>query len=339
MSEENTRDPLNEASGSAPFQPTEPLPTAWQSDPAPQFPPPPRFGQNQHFAHPQQFNQSQQFAPPQPPPGGYYDQQGNYVPPQPPPGGYYDQQGNYVPPQYTSQSGQGGWNGGQPPQRSRGVPIWAWILLFVALSAIGAGVLFLTGVFSSSSDVTEGPTTAPASEQPTIPAPSPVTTAPGPVPTSPVPSPTTAPSPTTSPGQKPTVDIHQGSAVVGNWTLDVSEYNADATEALASGFLRSTPASGNKFIGVEFTFTNNGDAAADPFTDMFFTLMDDSLTTTYREEWALDRDDTVVTMDEVEVGKSGSGWVFFEVPKEFSGGILEIWDFSLDGKDVYLKIG
>lgn len=67
-------------------------------------------------------------------------------------------------------------------------------------------------------------------------------------------------------------------------------------------FLPSTPNPGNKFIGVKFTFTNNGMAASDPFTDMFFTLMDESLTVTYREEWALDRDDTVVAMDEVGVG-------------------------------------
>lgn len=80
-------------------------------------------------------------------------------------------------------------------------------------------------------------------------------------------------------------------------------------------------------------------AASDPFTDMFFTLMDDSLTTTYREEWALDRDDTVVAMDEVGAGNPGSGWVFFEVPRDFSGGVLEIWDFSFDAEDVYLKIG
>ena len=39
------------------------------------------------------------------------------------------------------------------------------------------------------------------------------------------------------------------------------------------------------------------------------------------------------------VGKSGSGWVFFEVPRDFSSGVLEIWDFSFDAEDVYLKIG
>lgn len=338
MSEENAKGPLDEAAGSTPVQPTEPLPSgqSWTSSPAPQFPP--QGGQGTaSFA--QQgtlgYGQSQQ-----------YSQAPQYGAPQFPQGGYYDQQGNYIPPQYNSQSGQGGWNGGQVPQRSSGgVPLWAWILLVVAAVAITVGVLFLTGVLGSSSNSDENPkaTTAPASEQPTIPAPSPVTTVPSPSSSaqgssteSPSPRPTTS-SPT--PGQKPTVEVHEGQAVVGNWKLEVSEYNPDATDMLAGGFLPSTPSLGNKFIGVKFTFTNNGAGAADPFTDMFFTLMDDSLTTTYREEWALDREDTVVAMDEVDAGNSGLGWVFFEVPKDFSTGVLDIWDFAFDAADVYLKIG
>ncbi len=388
MSDENAKDPRNEAAGSTPFQPTEPLPSvdAWQSVSPPQFPPqgsgpdvpfappqgqrvqpgqeqygqppqpgqeqPPQYGagygQNnghgqqpafgygqQQYAQGQSYGQGQQFAQPQQYSQAYgqgpqYNQSQQFAAPQAPQGGYYDQQGNYIPPQYNSQSGQGGWNSGHTVQRSGGgVPIWAWILLVVAVLAIAVGVLFLTGVLGSSSDSIENPkaTTAPASDQPTIPAPSPVPTL-------------SSPSPTiSSPGQKPTVQVQEGSAVVGNWKLEISEYNADTTDLLASGFLPSTPSPGNKFIGIQFVFTNSGTVAADPFTDMFFTLMDDSLTVTYREEWALDRDDTVVAMDEVEVGKSGSGWVFFEVPKAFSGGVLEIWDFSFDAEDVYLKIG
>ncbi len=394
MSEENAKDPLNEAAGSTPFQPTEPLPSAqaWQSTPAPQFPPqggqptasfapqgqsgvpqgqqygaqpgypqndtygqqaafghgqpyaqgqqyaPQPYGQGQPYGHGQQFGQPQQFQ--QYGPGQQYTPDQQFGAQQFPQGGYYDQQGRYVPPQYNSQSGQGGWNGGQPPRTSGdGVPIWAWILLLVAAAAIALGVLFLTGVFASSSDsaANSPATAAPSSDEPTIPAPTPVTTVPSPSALStdsPSPNPTTA-----SPGQKPTVKIQEGSAVVGNWKLEVSEYNTDATDMLASGFLPSTPSAGNKFIGVKFTFTNNGTGASDPFTDMFLTLMDESLTTSYREEWALDRDDTVVAMDEVAAGKSGPGWVFFEVPKDFTTGVLEIWDFSFDAEDVYLKIG
>lgn len=319
------------------------------------------YGQQAAFGYGQQYAQGQQYAS-QPYGQGQqagqqfnaqqygqnqqYNQAPQFAAPQLPQGGYYDQQGKYVPPQYNSQNGQGGWNGGQVPQKSGGgVPIWAWILLVVAAIAITVGVLFLTGVLGSSSNSTESPqaTTAPKSEQPTIPAPSPVTTLPSPSASAKSPgteSPSASPSTgSASPGQKPTVEIQEGSAVVGNWKLEISEYNTDATDMLASGFLPSTPSAGNKFIGVKFTFTNNGTGVADPFTDMFFTLMDDSLTTTYREEWALDRDDTVVAMDEVEVGKSGPGWVFFEVPKDFSTGVLEIWDFSFDAEDVYLKIG
>ena len=349
MSEENAKDPLNEAAGSTPFQPTEPLPSAqaWKSASAPHFPPQgngqdvpfappqgqqpalgygqPQYAQGQPYGHGQPFVQPQQYSQPYAQ-GPQYNQSPQFAPPQAPQGGYYDQRGNYIPPQYNSQSGQGGWNGGQPPQRSRGVPAWAWILLIVALSAIAVGVLFLMGVFNSTSEVAENPT-VPASDQPTIPTPSPVPTLSSPAPT------------IGTPGQKPTVQIQEGAAVVGDWTLEISEYTADMTDALARGFLPSTPNPGNKFIGVKFTFTNNGMAASDPFTDMFFTLMDESLTVTYREEWALDRDDTVVAMDEVGVGKSGSGWVFFEVPRDFSSGVLEIWDFSFDAEDVYLKIG
>lgn len=335
MSEENTREPLNQDSGLAPFQPTEPLPTAWQSGSAPQFPPhqpSPSFAPQDQYSPSGQDASGQWYAPPSQYAQGQsygsqpYGQDQQFAPPQAPQGGYYDQRGNYIPPQYNSQSGQGGWNGGQPPQRSRGVPAWAWILLIVALSAIAVGVLFLMGVFNSTSEVAENPTVL-ASDQPTIPTPSPVPTLSSPAPT------------IGTPGQKPTVQIQEGAAVVGDWTLEISEYTADMTDALARGFLPSTPNPGNKFIGVKFTFTNNGMAASDPFTDMFFTLMDESLTVTYREEWALDRDDTVVAMDEVGVGKSGSGWVFFEVPRDFSSGVLEIWDFSFDAEDVYLKIG
>lgn len=131
------------------------------------------YGQQAAFGYGQQYAQGQQYAS-QPYGQGQqagqqfnaqqygqnqqYNQAPQFAAPQLPQGGYYDQQGKYVPPQYNSQNGQGGWNGGQVPQKSGGgVPIWAWILLVVAAIAITVGVLFLTGVLGSSSNSTESP--------------------------------------------------------------------------------------------------------------------------------------------------------------------------------------
>ncbi len=247
-------------------------------------------------------------------------------------GGYYDQQGNYVPPQYSGPGGN--WNppGGQPPTKG-GFPVWGWILAVVALVAIVVGILFATGVLGGADEPSPTPT---PSASVTTPAPSPTTTEPVPTPTTtePAPSPTT-----TSPNPNPGGTINEGSATVGNWTVESANFNPNANDILAGGMLPATPTAGNKFIGVQLRFTNNGSTSADPYLNMYVSLTDESLSANYSEEWVFDRDDTMISIGDVDPGQAGEGWVFFEVPEGFSGGVLEMWDFENALDDVYLRVG
>ncbi|MFT0846807.1 DUF4352 domain-containing protein [Actinomycetaceae bacterium L2_0104] len=248
-------------------------------------------------------------------------------------GDYY----NPVPPQYGAPGGQ--WNppGGPPPAKKR-FPVWGWILVLLAIAAITVGVLFATGVLGGEDEAEANPTpTQPVTPAPATP-PSPnSTTPPVPVPTPTAPDPTTPPSTDPSPGSGSA--INEGAVDIAYWTVEVVDFNPDANSILAEGFSAATPAAGNKFIGVQLQMTNNGSDPSDPYLDMFMSLTDDSLTELYSEKNTFDRDDTVISIGNVEPGQSGEGWVFFEVPEDFSSGALDIMDFSDSMNSVYLKVG
>ncbi|MFT0848754.1 DUF4352 domain-containing protein [Actinomycetaceae bacterium L2_0104] len=375
MSEENPKDPHSGDNGPTPFQPTESLPTQaafgygqpgaapqgasaseaygqsqqpqqgyGQAPETQQYTPqggPPTVSYPVQGQYQQQYGQGEQYAQQGGPygQGAPYDQQyaaqygaGQQGQQQFGQGGYYDQQGNYVPAQYGN---QGGWNppGGQPPKKG-GFPLWGWLLALIALAAIVVGILFFTGVLGGGDD--DEPTPGPSSSAPvTTPAPSPST--PDPIPsTTPAPSPSTSPSP--SPSTTPGGTINEGSATVGEWTVEVANSNPNANDILAEGMVPVTPDAGNKFMGVQVRLTNNGDAAADPYVEMYVNLADDSLSETFYEEFVFDRDDTVISIGDVEPGQAGEGWMFFEVPEDFSGGVLEMWSFDNALEDVYLRV-
>lgn len=286
------------------------------------------YGQGDPYA------QQAQYAAAQYPAGQYgQGQPGQYGAPQ---GGYYDQQGNYVPPQYSGQGGN--WNppGGQPPKKG-GFPVWGWILAVVALIAIVVGVLFATGVLGGKDD----PEPKPTPTNTTQPAPSPTATSPSPSPSPTTTSPSPSPSPTTtSPAPNPNPGtINEGSAPVGSWTVESVEFNSNANDILSQGMLPTTPTAGNKYIGVKLRFTNNGSAVADPYLSMYVSLTDESLSADYTEEWVFDRDDTMISIGDVQPGQTGEGWIFFQVPDGFSGGVLEMWSFDSALEDVYLRVG
>ena len=374
MNEENPTDPHNANHGShadTPAEPTESLPTqaflpgsqppgASSGEPSQAgYGQPGSYGQPSGYGQAQgDYGQGSPVGPGQPggygqPPQGAYGQQPHGQNPPTGDGQYAGNQYgagqpgqqqfgqadyyNPTPPQYGTPGGQ--WNPpGGPPPAKKGFPVWGWILLLIAIAAITVGVLFATGVLGGEDEPEPDPT--PTQPAPTTPPSPSSTTPPLPSPTPTVPDPTTPPPSTDpSPGGGAGSGINEGSVDVAYWQVEVVDYNPDANDILAEGFSAATPAAGNKFIGVQLQMTNNGSEAADPYLDMFMSLTDDSLTELYSEKNTFDRDDTVISIGNVEPGQSSEGWVFFEVPEDFSSGALDIMDFDDSMNSIYLKVG
>ncbi|RTE49501.1 hypothetical protein [Actinobaculum sp. 352] len=191
-----------------------------------------------------------------------------------------------------------------PPTTRRDSHGWVWVLIggIVVVAVVVAGIV-IAGRDTAGTQPAGTPTVGISSSQATILAPS--TTAGH--------TPTVTPTPSAS----PTVT---GPAEVGGWTVEVLEYSPDVNDILTAAD-HPVVIEGHKWVGVKLRITNNDPDKASPYVDVGRHIVGTSKGTYYEHYVSVGGyhgDEYLVQVIWLEQGETGEGWLYYQVPGDFT---------------------
>ncbi|AWE42693.1 hypothetical protein [Actinobaculum sp. 313] len=181
--------------------------------------------------------------------------------------------------------------------------VWALIGALIVIAVVVAGVV-IAGRDTPSTHPTTTPSPGVSSSQSTAAMPSTVST-----------SPAEAVTPVAS--APPTVT---GPAEVGGWTVEVLEYSPDVNDILTAAD-HPVVIEGHKWVGVKLRITNNDPDKASPYVDVGRHIVGTSKGTYYEHYVSVGGyhgDEYLVQVIWLEQGETGEGWLYYQVPGDFT---------------------
>jgi len=221
-------------------------------------------------------------------------------------------------PHTTITSGTNGLpNTATPHAGRRGLPGWAWALIgaLIVVALVVAGII-IAGRNTPSTHPVATPTLG-VSSSPSV------TTSPS--------TTSSSPTETTTPvsSSSPTVT---GPAEVGGWSVEVLEYSPDVNDILATAD-HPVVIEGHKWVGVKLRVTNNGTERADPYVDLDRYIIGISKGTYYEHHMdtaGYHGDEYLVKVHWLEQGETGEGWLYYQVPGDFTPTVMSFQDQRTD---------
>ncbi len=204
----------------------------------------------------------------------------------------------------SSQPPEATGNPATPPPTRPSPHGWAWAAIggIVVVAVVVAGII-IAGRNTANPHPAGTPTAGVSSSQATISAPSTTTSH----------TPTVTPTPSVS----PTVT---GPAEVGGWTVEVLEYSPNVNDILAAADHPVT-IEGHKWVGVKLRITNNDPDKASPYVDVGRHIVGTSQGTYYEHYVSVGGyhgDEYLVQVIWLEQGETGEGWLYYQVPGDFT---------------------
>ncbi|AWE42644.1 hypothetical protein DDD63_07665 [Actinobaculum sp. 313] len=152
--------------------------------------------------------------------------------------------------------------------------------------------------------------------------------------TAPVPTTTASTTEPTTPvaSASPTVT---GPTQVGGWTVEILEYSPNVNDILAAADHPVT-IEGHKWVGVKLRITNNDPDKASAYTDLGRHIVGTSKGKYYEHYMTVGGykgDEYLVKVSRLYQGETGEGWLYYQVPGDFTPTGMVFEDYRIDPDD------
>ncbi|AWE41766.1 hypothetical protein DDD63_02210 [Actinobaculum sp. 313] len=211
-----------------------------------------------------------------------------------------------------------------PPTTRRGPRGWAWALLgaLVVVAVVIAGIMIAGRTTPSTQPVattTLIPTTSTTPNGTTM-SDTPTATA------------TVTVSPLILPSASASAPVSTGPTQVGEWTVEILEYSPNVNDILAAAD-QPVYIEGHKYVGVKLRITNNGTDRVAPYVDLDRYIIGISKGTYYEHHMdtaGYHGDEYLVKVHWLEQGETGEGWLYYQVPGDFTPTVMSFQDQRTD---------
>jgi len=209
----------------------------------------------------------------------------------------------------------------------RGLPGWAWAFLgsLIVIAVVIAGIMIAGR---------NTPSTQPVATTTLIP-----TTSTTPNGTTMTDTPTTTATVTVSPLLLPSASasapLSTGPTQVGEWTVEILEYSPNVNDILAAAD-HPVVIEGHTWVGVKLRITNNDPDKASAYTDLGRHIVGTSegkYYEHYMDVGGYKGDEYLVKVSRLYQGETGEGWLYYQVPGDFTPTGMVFEDYRIDPDD------
>ncbi len=126
-----------------------------------------------------------------------------------------------------------------------------------------------------------------------------------------------------------------GPADIGGWTVEILEYSPDVNDILAAAD-HPVVIEGHTWVGVKLRITNNDPDKASAYTDLGRHIVGTSegkYYEHYMDVGGYKGDEYLVKVSRLYQGETGEGWLYYQVPGDFTPTGMVFEDYRIDPDD------
>ncbi len=139
-------------------------------------------------------------------------------------------------------------------------------------------------------------------------------------------------SPLFLPSASASAPVSTGPTQVGEWTVEILEYSPNVNDILAAAD-QPVYIEGHKYVGVKLRITNNGTDRVAPYVDLDRYIIGISKGTYYEHHMdtaGYTGDEYLAEVYRLEPGETGEGWLYYQVPGDFTPTVMSFQDQRTD---------